>query len=246
MDEAVNGFELAPEEIAVRLRIKGAAGRHELLHVLRPPAFEDWREYERSLKSTVESVETNGEETLRFESSTLEAAAALYDRLFRRAEGYQGPNGSPEIAAEKVPLHHKEAVVRGLSEVAPASGDEESSGEGETTLFDLDAETVEVRLEASRGGQRYRDLAHIFRAPSAAERIEYSRIVSQALYVRGSTTLKSLLPSRLPGLAALYDRLIQEVRGYVVAGQPPADRASVARHMDPLHKKVAVQALFEE
>lgn len=246
MEPIVEGFELAPEEIAVSLRIKGAAGRHQLLHVLRPPAFEDWREYERNLKSTVESVESTGEETLRFESSALEAAAALYDRLFQRAEGYQTSNGSHGIAAEKVPLHHKETVIRGLSEVAPASRAEEAGENGETTPFALDAETVEVLLEASRGGRKHRNLAHIFRAPTAAERIEYSRIVSQALYVRGSTTLKSLLPSRLPGLAALYDRLILEVRGYLVAGQPPAERASVMRHMDPLHKKVAVQSLFEE
>ena len=57
---------------------------------------------------------------------------------------------------------------------------------------------------------------------------------------------RSLLPSRLPGLVALYDKLILETRGYAVAGRPLADRAAVVRHMDPLHKKVAVQMLFAE
>ena len=246
MEETTELFELAPEEIEVCLRVKGAGGRHQLLHYLRPPTFDDWREYERNLRSTVESVESDGEETLRLESSTLEAAAALYDRLFRRARGYRASDVSSGIPAERIPLHHKEMVVRGLSDAAPASGAEESGESWEAVPFSLDAETVEVRLEASRAGRKHQALAHIFRAPTAADRLEYSRITSQALYIRGSQTLKSLLPSRLPGLVALYDRLIVEARGYVVAGEPLAGRAGIVQHMDPLHKKVAVQTLFEE
>jgi hypothetical protein len=87
---------------------------------------------------------------------------------------------------------------------------------------------------------------HVFRPPAAADRVEYSRVTSQALYVRNSHTLKTLLPSRLPGLVAIYDRLIEQVRGYVVAGAPLEDRAAIVRQMDPLHKKVAVQLLLGE
>jgi len=267
-------FELAPEEIEVCLRLRGAAGRHELLHYLRPPAFEDWREYERNLRSTVESVERDGEEALRFESSALEAAAALYDRLFRRARGYRdsgsgirnsefgnqqsehnNPLPNPESrvpSPDRIPLHHKELVVRGLSDVAPATPNriEAEVGEiGEAVPFALDAETIEVRLEATRAGAKHANLVHVFRPPSASDRVAHSRVLSQALYVRGparDAALKSLLPSRLPGLVALYDKLILEARGYAVAGRPLADRAAIIRHMDPLHKKVAVQLLFEE
>ena len=140
-------------------------------------------------------------------------------------------------------------VVRGLSDAAPASGAEESGESWEAVPFSLDAETVEVRLEASRAGRKHQDLAHVFRAPTAADRLQYSRIISQALYLRGSSRdagLKSLLPSRLPGLVALYDKLIVEARGYAVAGEPLAGRAGIVQNMDPLHKKVAVQSLFEE
>ncbi len=249
MDETATLFELAPEEIEVCLRLKGPEGRHELTHSLRPPAYEDWREYERNLGSTVESVESSeagGEEALRFESNALEAAAALYDRLFRRVRGYQADDASP-ISVEQIPLHHKELVVRGLSDVAPAAnGKAADAGAEAWAPFRLDAETVEVRLEATRAGAKHTELAHVFRPPSAAERIEHSRVLSQALYVRGAQTLKSLLPSRLPGLAALYDKLILEAHGYAVAGQPLTDPTAVVRHMDPLHKKVAVQALFAE
>jgi hypothetical protein len=89
-------------------------------------------------------------------------------------------------------------------------------------------------------------LVHVFRSPTAADRVEYSRITSQALYVRNSQTLKTILPSRLPGLVALYDRLVDEVRGYVAAGIPVTDRAAIVKQMDCLHKKVAVQVLFGE
>jgi len=241
-------------------------------------------------------VECDGEETLRFDSCAIEAAATLYDRLFRRAHGYQaGPStslpstslgtggtsdggstspldsapfdgasldsardkqgkrdrlttGSNGVSAERIPLHHKELVTRALSEVAPASP--EAPGDSwEAIPFSLDAETVEVRLEATRAGAKHLNLVHVFRPPTASDRVEHSRIHAQALYVRGSSRdagLKSLLPSRLPGLAALYDKLILEAHGYAVAGRPLADRAAVVRHMDPLHKKVAVQALFGE
>lgn len=246
MDETAELFELAPEEIEVCLRLKGPGGRHQLLHYLRPPAFDDWREYERNLRSTVESVENDGEETLRFDSCAVEAAAALYDRLFRRAHGYRVGESNNGVAADRIPLHHKELVVRGLSDVAPATPTEDSAEALEAIPFSLDAEMVEARLEAARAGQKHRNLVHVFRPPSAAERVECSRIHSQALYLRGSQTLKSLLPSRLPGLVALYDKLILDARGYAIAGRPLADRAAIVRHMDPLHKKIAVQILFEE
>jgi hypothetical protein len=237
-------FELAADDIEVCLRVNGASGRYELLHRLRPPVLEDWRAYERDLKSTVEVAE-NEPDALRFVSSTLEAAGALYDRLFRGAAGYRFENALGAITAEQIPIHHKEMVVRGLSDVAASPGNG-SEGSDEPALFAVDVRRIEVTLEASRSGVTYHGLVHVFRAPSAADRVEYSRITSQALYVRNSQTLKTILPSRLPGLVALYDRLIDAVRGYAAAGRPLEDRAAIVRQMDPLHKKVAVQLLFGE
>ena len=236
-------YELAAEEIEVCLRVKGVGGRYELTHRLRPPTLEDWRAYERDLRSTVEVAE-NEPDALRFHSATLEAAAALYDRLYRGASGYRVAEASGVLRAEQIPVHHKEMVVRGLTNVGPASPGEDGEESSEPELFALDAGRVEVALESSRNGASYPRLIHAFRAPAAADRLEYSRVTSQALYVRGSQTLKTILPSRLPGLVALYDRLIEEVRGYGAAGAPLADRAAIVRQMDPLHKKVAVQVLF--
>ena len=236
-------YELAAEEIAVCLRVKGVGGRYELSHRLRPPTLQDWRAYERDLRSTVEVAE-NEPEALRFNSATLEAAGALYDRLFQGANGYRVENALGVLTAEQIPLHHKEMVVRGLTDVGPAAAAGDGEEAAEPALFALDAGRVELALESSRNGVAHPKLVHVFRAPTAADRVEYSRVTSQALYVRNSHTLKTILPSRLPGLAALYDRLIEEVRGYAVAGAPLTDRAAIVRQMDPLHKKVAVQMLF--
>src|SRR3989338_1473610 len=145
MEETAELFELAPEEIEVSLRLKGPGGRHQLLHYLRPPALDDWREYERNLRSTVESVENDGEETLRFDSCAVEAAAALYDRLFRRAQGYRAGEGSNGVAAERIPLHHKELVVRGLSDVAPATPEDSAEPSDAGPLL-LGVATVGARL----------------------------------------------------------------------------------------------------
>jgi hypothetical protein len=43
----------------------------------------------------------------------------------------------------------------------------------------------------------------------------------------------------------LYDQLITEVSGYSVQGKDIVERSAVIKHMDPLHKKAAVQELFE-
>ncbi len=239
-------FELAPEEIEVCLRLARNGERFQLLHFVRPPAFEDWLDYERNLRGCIESVESEGEEALRFDARTLEAAASLYDRIIRRTEGYRAGEKTIAVPVEKIPLDHKEMVVRGLANVAPAAVPPSSQAEPDLppAAFSLDSEAIEVTLEAGRNGNTHRNLVHVFRPPTAAETIEFSRVSSHALYVRGSKTLKSILPSRLPGLVALYDKLIEQVRGYAVDGAPVTDRAVIAKQMDPLHKKVALQNLF--
>src|SRR5581483_151182 len=101
-ERAAELFELAPDEIEICLNMKTGAARYELRHRLRPPALEDWREYERVLRSTVEMSDAEPE-ALVFGSSPLEAAAAIYDRLCRGASGYQDSDGTRgAVGAERV------------------------------------------------------------------------------------------------------------------------------------------------
>jgi hypothetical protein len=241
-------FELAPDRIEICLRLNSAAaggGRYELIHRLRPPKFEDWREYERNLKSTVEASEQSPD-ALQFDTETMEAAVALYDSLYLEATGYCMAGEQGCASCEQIPVHHKEMIIRSLGDVSPAPpASEETTDAAEVALFSLDPEHVSVTLLAHARGAAYTGLVHVFNPPTAADRISYSRVTSQALYVRGSRTLKTLLPARLPGLVKLYDQLIRETRGYCAQGQELTERTAIVRHMDALHKKAAVQQLFE-
>jgi hypothetical protein len=238
-------FELAPDKLEICLRLNNASGRFELTHFLSSPILEDWRTYERNLKSTVEAPEQSPD-ALQFESASMEAAVALYDSLFLGANGYCLPRENGGVTCGQIPAHHKEMVVRSLGDVAPEQPhQDEDDGGPDVALFSLEPDHIRVTLRAHALGKGYQGLVHIFTPPSAADRIQYSRIISQALYIRGSRTLKTLLPVRLPGLVKLYDQLISEVRGYCVYEQPIADRAAIIKFMDPLHKKTAVQELFE-
>lgn len=245
-------FELAPDRIEISLRLNSGGSRYELKHRLRPPRLADWCEYERNLKSTVEAPE-HSPDALQFESASMEAAVALYDSLFLEAEGYCIATEDVGVTCGQIPAHHKEMVIRGLGDVAPelAEGAELSEEAGspaekpDVALYSLDSEHVSITLQALARGEKFSGLVHKFSPPTAAHRIQYSRIVSQALYVRGSRSLKTLLPARLPGLVKLYDQLICEAHGYCAQGSELADRAAIVRHMDPLHKKAAVQELFE-
>src|SRR5262245_50427731 len=106
------------------------------------------------------------------------------------------PREAEEVACAQVPAHHKEMVIRGLGDVGPEDKHDADEHAETVSPFSLDVGQIAVTLQAHSQGHRYSGLTHIFTPPTAADRIGYSRIVSQALYVRGSQNLKTLLPAR--------------------------------------------------
>jgi len=273
MEENPKLFELKPAEIPTPISFREGGRKFRVLHVFRPPAFDDWLEYEQKLQRSVEIV---GDAT-KFDRREAEAAEAVWERIIFRVEGYrlrpsafcplpsiaQAEEGSrqkaegsvdlmvgcPDGWRDKVDVLHKIAAVRLLAQVYPEEPAEPEPGEagdegsdaGKEYCFDPDR--VEVRLLAARGGVECDGLVHVLRRPTAREQKEFSRVASSALYVRGSRTEKSLLPSRLREFVRFYDSLIQEVRGYTAQGLP-ATRDDAVHHMDALHKQTAVSALF--
>jgi hypothetical protein len=272
-------FELCPAEIPTPLTFREGGRKHRVLHVFRPPTFVDWLEYERLLNS---SVETTGGYT-RFEQARAEAAEAIWNRISLRVEGYmvrpsaadfipracsepvegsesdegsapvqlpdafpdshEGPRGTWR---EKVPLLHKMAAVTLLAQVM-------ASDAGDVEAYSFDPDQIQVFLDAARGGRKYEGLIHVLRRPTVRQQKEFSRVVSSALYVRGSRTEKSMLPSRLKEMVKFYDELIVEAKGYCLGGHPERaervegsalSREDAIRHMDAMHKKTAVSALF--
>lgn len=260
--ELLTGFELRPAEIPAPITFREGGRKFQVRHILRPPEFDDWLEYENRLNRSVEIVGN----TTRLDRDRAEAAEAVWDRTIVRVEGYkllqspmhrfpppqepadQGEQCEAEGAIDlheafpegwhgKVPLFHKMAAIELLAQVFVA---EPEQLEG---LYCFDPQQMEVHLVAARGGEERDGLVHVLRRPTARQQKEFSRIVSTAIYVRGSRTGKSLLPSRLRELSRFYDELLMDVRGYALNGAP-ATRQDALRHMDALHKQTAVSALF--
>jgi len=220
------------------------------------------REAELPEESLPEAGPAWGGAGYKLELRSVEAAALLWDRLALGVEGYSlpAPVGLPEVPqaesaarqcwASRVPLAHKEAAVRALTLVAPANYTAENVSPsllpalGSVAGFPLQAEQVAVVLEAIVAGCAYPRLVHTFRMPSADDERVYRRLLAESLIVRGSRLTRTLIPSRLPALCRLYDRLIVAVDGYTLHGQAITDRQTLIAHMDAWHKRTAVQTLF--
>jgi hypothetical protein len=59
--------------------------------------------------------------------------------------------------------------------------------------------------------------------------------------VRGSKTRKTIIPTNLKEICALYDELIVSTEGYSIGGTATGD---TRKEMDAIHKKVVVMGLF--
>ena len=265
-----NAFELNPAEIPTPIAFREGGRKHRVVHVFRPPLFADWLEYERLLNS---SVEITGGYT-RFDQARAEASEALWDRVILRVEGYlvgnrlqvtgnsqteaagtapavtcnlspvtslELPSAFPDDWKSKVPLLHKMAAVTLLAQVMTCDANH-------VEAYSFDPDQTEVFLDAARGGRKYEGLIHVLSRPSVRQQKEFSRVLSSALYVRGSRTEKSLLPSRLKEMVKFYDELILQAKGYCVGpGEPGAHavpREEAVKYMDAMHKKASISALF--
>jgi hypothetical protein len=239
-------LELAPAELALRLKVTHAGRTYRLRHLLRPPTTADWLAYEAALEMAVEELPpgADSEETsFRLHVRSADAALELWGRLALRVEGYDLTRDASqdENWRSLIPLAHKEAAVNSLTLVATA---ETPAGADTDNYFPLLAEEVPLVLEAVVAGVAYPRLVHRLRSPSVKAERTYRRLLAETLIVRGSRTPRTLLPPRLPGLVKLYDQLILGVEGYCLHGEPLASSLQAIQSMDAWHKRVAAQTLF--
>lgn len=239
-------LELAAAEVAVPLKVTQAGRTYRLCHILRPPRVADWCAYEAALKPEVEELpgpDGGDEVSYRLRVRTTDAALLLWERLALRVEGYLLPEASGDAGGRgAIPLAHKEAAVRALTLVAPASAPAtDGSNNGG---FAVGCGEVAVELECVSSGVAYPRLAHFFRPPTVEAERAYRRLLAETLIVRGGRAPRTLLPARLPALVRLYDELILRAEGYSLSGQPLASSTQAIQHMDAWHKRVAVQTLF--
>ncbi|MGH9789480.1 MAG: hypothetical protein ACRD4U_12350 [Candidatus Acidiferrales bacterium] len=239
-------LELSQPELLIPLKVTQAGRVYRLRHVLRPPRAADWFAYEAALKPEVEELpgpDGGDDVSYRLHVRTTDAALLLWERLALRVEGYLLPEGGDDSGwRAAIPLAHKEAAVRALTLVAPASAPAtDGSNDGG---FAVGAGEVTVELECVSSGVAYPGLAHVFRPPTVEAERAYRRLLAETLIVRGGRAPRTILPARLPALVRLYDELIIRAEGYAINLQPPASRLQLLEHMDAWHKRVAVQTLF--
>lgn len=249
-------FELKPTEVIVPIRFREAGRAVAVKHVFRPPSALEWIEFDKTLHARVEEEK----DVTRLDDHVEEAAEALWEKCIARVDGYARGGRSisdefPETACPatlkpegkevvhtcwraKIPLQHKLGGVRGLSQVGIHEPEEEQA-------YEFNAESVLVILEAARNGEIFADLTHRLRRPTPEEAKAFSRLQRSTVFVRGSRTPTALLPSKLKEMVELYDKLVLEVGGYSVGGETITSRVLAIEAMDALHKRAAVEALFQ-
>ena len=203
------------------------------MHIFRLPTAADWIAYDQALNRSAEDAGAYR----KFSAETEDASATLWDSAVIRVSGYGDDFCERAEWRGKIPLSHKHGAVRGLAQVFTAEPPDDAP-------YRFDPEEARVYLDAGRNGKISDGLLHILQRPSTRQQKEYSRLGGSALFVRGSRTAKTILPSRLRELIRLYDQLILSVEGYTVNGAEPS-REQVIQHMDALHKQTVINELFE-
>ena len=239
-------YDLAAKEIFSVVKFREGGRPVSVTHFFRPLALADWLEYERALDTRI--VESEDQSEMR--TQAVIAAERLWDAAALRVSGYGAPASSavqgelcqrfPADWKQKVPLQHKAAAVRGLQQAVVSEGPEGLLD----LIYEFDPDQVALVIEAAQNGEIHAELIHHLRRPAPEDLKRFSQITSAAIWLRGAKQPTTLLPSRLKPLCDLYDRLIQSIEGY--SGIDGSDAAAVRRAMDPVHKKVVIQSLFQE
>ena len=224
---AAAALDLAAPQRTVRLKFGSRTARH----VFRRLRCEDWLEFIKAARTEMIFDRTGWTQ----ESHADAACIALWNRAVLRVEGYKvGPKGTSDDWKEKMPAHHKIAAVGLLQEVAVVPSEDDENQD-----FDLEADRRTVTLEAAWNERVHKRLDHLFHIPRQQDVLEYRRTLAESYRQQRprAGAIHVQFPPRLKQMVALYDRLIDEVRGYTGLNSP--------RDMDALHKQAAVLALFE-
>ncbi len=240
-------FPLEPDRLRAEIKIIQSGRAYRLTHIFSPISEQQWIEY----GAKVDVAIVTQKESSTTEYRTAEAVEWLWSEAIQEIEGYGDPR--PDNWRELVPINHKDAAIEGLTQTSPgeedeAGRDEEDEGvrdeedeagrdEEETRPFLLGQETERVVLEASRNGEIYKHLIHIFQTPTTKQRTEYNRRLAATRRIRGrrGKGVREVIQNQMPYLCRIYGELISAVEGY-----DPAD----PKKMDAQHKRAAITSLL--
>lgn len=235
VDSAPKLLPLDAAQRVVSYRSNGKVYRH-FFRRLRP---EDWHAFFEHVVAEF-CQEGNGYSQL---IDREYASLVLYARAIQNVEGFSTDDGKPlrEYPSwpECVPPDHRLLAAEILTHVGIDTSVQRVSAAGKVAGLSA------LWTESEPGAMaKYSGLEHIFSFPTIAHRQQFLRAKNRTFVAGGSRAGTTRMTSAHPMLVKLYDELIQEVRGYSLAGSPLQSRNDIVRDMDALHKSVAVAELF--
>jgi len=218
--EGVKLFPLDWETMPVRLK----DGR--FTHKLRRPTPELVYERDAELQREV-PIARDGSFATPDPTLNEETDARYYDKLIVEATGYPGD----------VPVQHKAAAFQGiyLRSVEVEEG------------VDAFADEVPVVEEVGTGDEPDYVITHVMRQPAESELKRYRRRSSQGEVKPGKRGKQRFISrSGLKNAVEHYDLWCVGIQGAFIEAQPDADTPALKNAVDPLIKRMVVEAFVGE
>jgi hypothetical protein len=169
------------------------------------------------------------------------AALQLYRRAILRVEGYGAEDGGETTNwQESVPRKHRLSAATILMHVRVRDDSSERQPNAQSTSISVEALWTQDRRGLMA---QFRGLVHIFAKPTDAHLRRYDSAKQPARLASMVSPRTTVNPTEV--FAALYDELIESVRGYSVGGRPLARKSKIISEMDFFHKCFVTAKLFE-
>jgi len=228
------GFELKPDEVAVRLEIGGNA---TVTHT-----FERLMDRGERINTSVAAgkQELEGEDIILDAGDSDKAYTNAWDHMIKDVQGYRlgGQPASLEAARDKILTQHKRAAIDATNQLYAVRPETDLDGG-----VDLDAGSeTQVVLRTKQGGGEFdvvcrfgaglgdRDLRDLRR-----KGMRFSRTAGGNLIAGSIDALRKV--------EDIFDRLVESVEGYLVEGAPVMESKDWRREIPIDHKAVVIAEL---
>lgn len=242
------------DEPSREIELTVGGGRFKVAHKLRRPKYSQLKEREARIRNEAITV---SKEEVRSIYSEREANVWLWDELALEVKGYDIGDGDSDVWRQAdmlrraIPAAHKIAAVERYYAISARLATLDTSGDEGRGFRLLGGGEIDVTLEIGADEVPEFIVYHKLRTPQESEWNKYLASNSEVREVRtpGSRE-KSRRVKVIRNLQAeveLYNSIMLEVRGAVIAGSPfvPERRDLFLAELDAMHKQVVIQALSE-
>lgn len=214
-------------------------GTRTVSHRLRSPTLDELHKRENLIKTETEKVNSRATGVRTYQNP---ADIWLWDQIAEAVRGYENSDEWQELTDEMKrilnPAHKADAIAFMYAA--------RSVIEGEGDYVPLGPTDWTVRQEIGWAKEPDYIIYHILREPDEDERAKYDRAKSTTMLITGARTEQGQVQTHLKPNIALYDALIQDIRGATVAGETfsSSNRREFLAAIDPLWKRNVIQTLM--